>query len=98
MAVLTDAEINARLRDLPGWERSGGEIHKTFKVSTYMGGLSYALAVGQVCDRLDHHPTITVTWKRVTVKFTSHDVGNALTDRDFAAAAAVEAIEHPDLV
>lgn len=92
---LTDAEITERLTTLPGWEREGNTITKTYVMDTYMTGLAFASAVGTVCEALNHHPDIFIGWKRVKVSFTSHDAGNQLTERDFRAAAAVEALGYP---
>jgi 4a-hydroxytetrahydrobiopterin dehydratase len=92
---LTEAQIAEMLPTLPGWERDGGMIVKTYQLDSYMAGLAFAAAVGTVCEGLGHHPDLYIGWKRVKVSFTTHDAGNALTERDFKAAAAIEALHYP---
>lgn len=91
---LTDSEITERLAQLPGWQRSGDTIAKTYKVSTYLAGLAFASAVGTIAEGMDHHPEIVIGWKKVTVSYATHDAGNKITDADFNAAAAIEALPY----
>ncbi|MCA9907163.1 MAG: 4a-hydroxytetrahydrobiopterin dehydratase [Anaerolineae bacterium] len=93
--ILTEAQIAERLLQLNGWTVENMRLQKTFQVDTYMAGLAFASAVGTVCEALDHHPDIHIGWRRVTVSFTTHDVGNVLTESDFRAANAVDALRYP---
>lgn len=93
--ALTDAEIAGRLGQLDGWQRDGDHISKTFKLDSYMAGLALAAAIGTVCEGLDHHPDMTIGWRRVTVSFTTHDAGHKLSAKDFDAAAKVDALGYP---
>lgn len=92
---LSEDQIVQHLSTLPGWERDGGLITKTYQLDTYMTGLAFAAAVGTVCEGLGHHPDLFIGWKKVKVSFTTHDAGNALTEKDFKAAAAIEALNYP---
>lgn len=94
-AALTDAEITARLQQINGWARDGDEITKTYKLDSYMAGLALAAAIGTVCEGLDHHPDMLIGWRKVTVRFTTHDAGGRLSAKDFDAAARVDALGYP---
>lgn len=93
--ALPDDEINAQLATLDGWERDEGTIYKTFQLESYLTGLTFASAVGVVCEGLDHHPDMLIGWRKVTVSFTTHSAGNKITKRDFNAAHAIERIGYP---
>lgn len=93
--ALNDTQITARLSQLSGWMREGGTISKTFKLDSYMAGLAFASAVGTVCEARNHHPDMTIGWRKVTVSFSTHDAGNQLTALDFDAAEAVDALGYP---
>lgn len=92
---LTETQIAEMLPTLAGWERDGGSITKTYQLDSYMAGLAFASAVGTVCEGLGHHPDLYIGWKKVKVSFTTHDAGNALTEKDFKAAGAIEALHYP---
>jgi len=93
--ALAEDQVAERLSRLSGWEREGGAIKKTYVMDTYLAGIAFAAAVGTVCEARDHHPDIHIGYKKVTVRFTTHDAGNALTTFDFDAAEAVERLGYP---
>ena len=93
--ALNEQQITERLSKLNGWAREGGTISKTFKLEAYMAGLAFASAIGTVCEARDHHPDMMIGWRKVTVSFTTHDAGSQLTDKDFDAAEAIDALGYP---
>jgi 4a-hydroxytetrahydrobiopterin dehydratase len=92
---LSDAEIVARLSALPGWERDGDLISKTYRTDSYLAGLAFASAIGTLAEAQDHHPELVIGWKRVTVRYNTHDAGGKITEKDIRAAAAIEALGYP---
>jgi 4a-hydroxytetrahydrobiopterin dehydratase len=93
--ALTEAEIIEKLSNIDNWEREGDTIIKTFKFDRYLTGLAFASAVGVVAEGLDHHPEITVSWRKVTVSYTTHDAGDKLSAWDFEAAHAIDSLKFP---
>lgn len=93
--ALTEAEINSALESLGGWEYSAGAITKTYTLPSYPAGLAFATAVGMIAEGLNHHPDLTIGYKKVTVLFTTHDDGNVVTKKDIEAAKRIEALEYP---
>ena len=92
---LSEAEVIERLSKLNNWERDGDSIIKTFKFDSYLAGIAFASTVGVISEGLDHHPDMTIGWRKVTVSFTTHDAGNQLSAKDFAAASAIDAVGYP---
>jgi len=93
--ALNDAEIIEGLQQLDGWERDGDMLTKTFQFDSYLAGIAFASTVGVISEGLDHHPDMTILWRKVTVSYTTHDAGSKLTEKDFAAATAIEAVGYP---
>ena len=94
-AALSDQEINASLAKLNGWARNGDELTKEFRFDNYLAGLAFASCIGVVAEGMNHHPDLVIGWRRVSVSFTTHDAGSKLTSKDFAAAAAIDAVGYP---
>jgi 4a-hydroxytetrahydrobiopterin dehydratase len=92
---LTEAQIAERLPTLNGWTVENNVLSRQYALDTYLAGVAFAAAVGTVCEGLDHHPDIHIGWRKVTVSFTTHDAGNALTEFDFKAARAVDGLGYP---
>jgi 4a-hydroxytetrahydrobiopterin dehydratase len=89
---LTPAEISAALADLPGWSAEGDALQKTFHFEDYLAGVAFASAVGVVSEGLDHHPDLLIGWRKVTVRYNTHDAGSKVTAVDVKLAGAVEAL------
>jgi len=71
--TLSDAEIAERLPD--GWERDGTEIVRTFEFDAYLDGVGFAAAAGGLAQEAFHHPELTIGWREVEVRLTTHDAG-----------------------
>ena len=93
--ALSETEIAAGLAGLDGWACEDNTLLKTFSFDNYLAGLAFASSVGVIAEGLNHHPDLSIGWRRVQVSFTTHDAGNKLTDKDFAAAAAIDALGYP---
>lgn len=92
---LTEDQISEHLAALPNWERDGMAIKRVYALDSYMAGLALASAIGTICEGINHHPDLLIGYKKVTVSFTTHDAGFMLTEADFQAAQAVNALPYP---
>ena len=84
-----DAEITARLRDLPGWYFEDGWIRRVYKTDGWPTTLLLVNAIGFIAEAAYHHPDLSVTWGRVTVKLMTHSAGG-VTEKDFLLAHRIE--------
>ena len=94
-ARLDDDAAAARLTELPGWERTGDEIVRTFDCGDFPSAVAFVVRVGFLAEAKDHHPDLDVRWKRVKVALTTHDLGG-LSDWDFDLAAEIDAVAPRD--
>ena len=90
-ARLDDDAVAARLTELPGWERTGDEIVRTFDCGDFPAAIAFVVRVGFLAEAKDHHPDLDVRWRRVKIALTTHDVGG-LSDWDFELAAQIDAV------
>jgi 4a-hydroxytetrahydrobiopterin dehydratase len=91
MALLDDAEIKAKLADLPGWQRSGEAIAKTFSCDDFVGSVRFVESLVEPAEAMGHHPDLEVSWDKVTVTISTHSEGG-LTAADFELAARVDGL------
>ncbi|UGY92893.1 4a-hydroxytetrahydrobiopterin dehydratase [Streptomyces gobiensis] len=88
---LSDTEIEERLRELPGWTRSGNEITRSFGIR-YHGGVAMIVHVADVERLIGHHADIDLRWSMVRFGITTHDAGHKLTKADFDLAQRIDTI------
>src|SRR4030095_2975178 len=84
-----EAQIAERLRDLPGWYLEDGWIRRVYKTDGWPTTLMLVNAIGYLSEAAYHHPDLSVTWGRITVKLSTHSAGG-ITDKDFALARKIE--------
>ena len=87
--VFTEAQIAARLSDLPGWFFEDGWIRRVYKTDGWPTTLMLVNAIGYLAEAAYHHPDLTVTWGRVVVKLSTHSAGG-ITEKDIALARRIE--------
>lgn len=89
MATLSTDDARERLRGLTGWRLDGSTIVKQFTFAGFPDAVAFVSRLVPGAEAADHHPDITINYRRVTLSFTTHSDGG-LTDKDFAGAAAAE--------
>ena len=92
MAALNDDEIEQRLSDLPGWERDGASIKRTFKFDDFQGSIDFVNRITPVAEDMNHHPDLAISWNTVECTLSTHSEG-ALTDSDFELARHIDELD-----
>ena len=88
---LSEAQIGEQLGTLDGWTREGDAIRKQYTLGGFPDAIAFVTRLGFDAEAADHHPDITINFKRVTLVFSTHSEGG-LTQKDFDGARAVEAL------
>lgn len=91
MALLSDAEVQERLAEFSGWERSGEAIEKSFKRADFVGSVEFVSQLVEPAEAMNHHPDLAISWDTVTVTLSTHSEGG-LTANDFELAAKIDAL------
>lgn len=89
MALLSDAEIEARIAELPGWQRDGEAISKTFEHGDFAGSIRFVDRIVEPAEEMGHHPDLEISWDKAKVTLSTHSEGG-LTAADFELAAKIE--------
>ncbi|WP_028264916.1 4a-hydroxytetrahydrobiopterin dehydratase [Arthrobacter sp. MA-N2] len=85
--ILTRPAIDGALAELPDWRYRLGGLVTVYKCPTSAAALELIAAVGRIAERQNHHPDLDWRYNRVFVRYTSHDAGSEVTQRDVRAAS-----------
>jgi 4a-hydroxytetrahydrobiopterin dehydratase len=91
VALLSDAEIETKLAERSGWERSGEAIRKDFKRDDFVGSVRFVSSLVEPAEAMGHHPDVAISWDTVTVTISTHSEGG-LTAADFELAEKIDAL------
>jgi 4a-hydroxytetrahydrobiopterin dehydratase len=67
-------------------------LERCFKFRNFQQALDFTNAVGRLAEEEGHHPEITVTWGRATVRIWTHKIGG-LQENDFILAAKIDRLQ-----
>ena len=95
--VLAANEIDSALTTLPDWKRDGSAIAAAYKFASFRDALAMIVRVGFEAEELNHHPEIVNVYNQVSFKLSTHDAGDAVTERDIVLATRISALARPVL-
>ncbi len=88
---LTDELIASFLEAHPSWTRDRDALCRTYTFASYGAGVGFAVAVAVAAEKRDHHPDIHILWRRVEVRWSTHDAGG-ISALDTEMAQATDAL------
>ena len=90
MARLDESQIRERLAAVPGWQRRGDEITRTWSFADFREAMAFVTRVALAAEAANHHPDIDIRYSKVTLTLTTHDA-SGLSAKDFALAETIGA-------
>jgi 4a-hydroxytetrahydrobiopterin dehydratase len=91
--ALTEQQSGDLLDQLKGWQiiSAGGifRLEKRYSFSSYAQAVAFTNAVAELAEKQDHHPSILLEWRQVTVQWWTHVV-KGLHQNDFISAAKTD--------
>ena len=88
--LLTDAEIERQLGDLPGWRRDGESLVASYDAPDFPTAVRLVVLAGDDAERMNHHPDIDVRWKVTHWRLSTHSA-HGLTQLDIELAHRIDA-------
>ncbi len=76
---------------LGGARKTPSAWYKAFRFRNFREALAFAHRVGELAERENHHPRLTVEWGKVTVEWWTHTAGG-ITEKDREMARLTEAL------
>jgi 4a-hydroxytetrahydrobiopterin dehydratase len=89
--TLSREQIDARLRDLPGWTFEDNAIVRKLTFASFPDAIAFVTRVAFDAEAADHHPDLHISYKRVTMSWSTHDAGG-VTEKDFVGAREAHAL------
>ncbi|MFE5709580.1 4a-hydroxytetrahydrobiopterin dehydratase [Streptomyces sp. NPDC056501] len=88
---LTETEIAVALAGMPGWEREGDTISRTYLIR-YHAAVAAIVTIADRSRRIQHHADLDLRMDHLRASITTHDAGYRLTAADFDLAQRIDAI------
>ncbi|MCA9356148.1 4a-hydroxytetrahydrobiopterin dehydratase [Candidatus Nomurabacteria bacterium] len=87
--------LDEYLQEINDWEISDDKksISKKYVFRDFVKSLEFANAVGDIAEIEGHHPDINISYNKVKLTLTTHNIGD-LTENDFILAAKINALDN----
>ncbi|MFI0545502.1 MAG: 4a-hydroxytetrahydrobiopterin dehydratase [Brachymonas sp.] len=66
-------------------------IEKAFAFADFDSALAFANRVADIARAENHHPSLLVQWGSCVVRWSTHDAGHTVTERDVRGAELTDA-------
>lgn len=85
------AKIRKEIHD--GWKIEGGKkLSRGFKFKNFKEAMVFINRIATLAEEEQHHPDIFVSYNRVNIELTTHEIGG-LSENDFIVAAKIDDVE-----
>lgn len=72
------------------WKEENNMLQRTFKFDNFIQAFSFMTQVAMLAEKMDHHPNWENTFNQVTIRLTSHDAGDVVTEKDRKLASEID--------
>lgn len=74
------------------WQEENNALTKSFQFKDFSEAFSFMTRVAFLAEKMNHHPNWSNVYNQVTIRLSTHDAGNIITDKDRKLAAAIDKI------
>jgi 4a-hydroxytetrahydrobiopterin dehydratase len=89
MDTTAEEALSLALRDLPGWERHGNGIRKSYRFDDFASAAQFVGRVADAAVAVGRQPNVAIGGSRVTLELTP-DAGGVLTQGDVTLARRIQ--------
>ncbi|MEP7362197.1 MAG: 4a-hydroxytetrahydrobiopterin dehydratase [Acidobacteriota bacterium] len=89
--MLTQAELDEALRQLPGWTYLAAKLHREYKFADFVHAFGFMATAALAIEAMNHHPEWSNVYSSVTIDLSTHDAGG-ITELDVELAGKLEKI------
>ena len=80
------------------WNQLDDALVAELEFKNFVDAFAFMTDVAALAERHDHHPEWSNVYNRLTIRLTTHDAGNQITDKDRQLAKAIEGLASASLV
>jgi 4a-hydroxytetrahydrobiopterin dehydratase len=83
--------IDRNIHVMSDWSETGGALERTFELPSFPEAIAFVNRVAELAESENHHPDISISYRNVTLRWTTHSAGG-ITDRDRELAGRTDAL------
>lgn len=80
------------------WREVDNALVAELQFKDFVNAFAFMTEVAELAEQHQHHPEWSNVYNRVTIRLTTHDAGNTITDKDRNLADAIDAVPSVSLL
>ena len=72
------------------WSTINNSLYKKFIFADFSSAFAFMTRVALLSEQQNHHPTWKNTWNTVEIWLSTHDAGDAITEKDFILSDSID--------
>ncbi|MDO5654851.1 MAG: 4a-hydroxytetrahydrobiopterin dehydratase [Flavobacteriaceae bacterium] len=72
------------------WKEENNKLVKEFEFKDFSEAFAFITRVALAAEKANHHPELYNVYKQVTIKLSTHDAGNKVTQKDQDLAQEID--------
>lgn len=77
-----------------GWAKQKNALVRIHKFESFADAVAFVVKLGFYADSADHHPDLKISYRTVTIEWTTHSAGG-VTKKDVAGAKFTNTLIQP---
>jgi 4a-hydroxytetrahydrobiopterin dehydratase len=74
------------------WINIDGKLQRDFQFSDFNDALQFINQISVICESENHHPEINWIYNKITLKLSTHDAGDIITQKDIKLAELIDEV------
>lgn len=72
------------------WTEQDNALTRTFEFRDFSEAFAFMTRVAMLAESQEHHPEWSNVYNKVSIRLSTHDAGNVVTEKDRRLAAAID--------
>lgn len=72
------------------WKEENNALVREYVFKDFVSAFAWMTQAAIWAEKMNHHPEWSNVWNKVTVKLSTHDAGNVVTEKDRSLAAKMD--------
>lgn len=74
------------------WKETNNQLVREFSFTNFVEAFAFMTKVAIVAEKQNHHPEWTNVYNKLTIRLSTHDAGNVVTNKDRELAQAIDGL------
>ena len=76
----------------PNWLEIDNKLQREFEFDDFQQALEFINEIAVICESENHHPEINWVYNKITLKLSTHDAGDVITEKDIKLAELIDEV------